>query len=258
MTSRLRTEAISVSFATRSVLHELSLGLPDGKVTMIIGPNACGKSTFLRSLARLQTVSGGRVVLDDQSILSLPTRDVARKLAILPQVTQAPSGMRVKELVLRGRTPHQSPLRQWSAQDQSAVENAIAQVGLDGFGDNRLEELSGGQRQRAWIAMTLAQQTEILLLDEPTTYLDLPHQIEVLSMLRRLCDTQGMTIAMVLHDVNLAARFSDNVVAMRDGAVVQSGPPDEVITSETMKRIFDLNCLVIPDPVFGTAHVIPK
>ncbi len=258
MTSRLRSEGISVSFGPRTVLHDLSLSLPDGKMTTIIGPNACGKSTFLRSLARLQTVSAGRVVLDEQPILTLPTRDVARRLAILPQVTQAPAGMRVNELVLRGRTPHQSPLRQWSAQDQTAVEHAIEQVGLDGLGDYRLEELSGGQRQRAWIAMTLAQQTDILLLDEPTTYLDLPHQIDVLTMLRGLCDTHGMTIAMVLHDVNLAARFSDNIITMREGAAVLTGPPDQVITSETMQRVFGLDCLVIPDPVFGTAHVIPK
>ena len=254
---RLRAEDLSVRFARTTVLDRLSVALPDGKVTAIVGPNACGKSTLLRSLARLQPASGGQVILDGKSIAAQNSRSVAKRLAILSQSPVAPEGLSVRDLVLRGRTPHQSAWRQFSTEDAAAVEAALQSTGLTALADRAIDTLSGGQRQRAWIAMALAQDTQLLLLDEPTTYLDLPHQIELLKLVHSLNRTTGRTVAMVLHDINLAARFCDHVIALRGGAVHSQGSAQEVITVTMMAEVFDLPCSIIPDPVHGTPHVIP-
>lgn len=255
---RLRAEEISVDYPGRPVLDRLSLDIPEGKVTAIVGPNACGKSTLLRALARLAPVTGGQVMLDGQGIETQRSRAVAQQLAILTQSPSAPEGMTVRDLVRRGRTPHQSPLRQWSAADAEAVGRALQLTGLTDMAARSLDTLSGGQRQRAWIAMTLAQGTEILLLDEPTTYLDLPHQIDLLALVRKLNRETGRTVATVLHDINLAARFADHLVALKHGSVRHQGAPSEVISAEMMQDIFALRCTVIADPVHGHPHVIPS
>ncbi|MCV6584216.1 MAG: ABC transporter ATP-binding protein [Marinibacterium sp.] len=255
--ARLVAQGITVSFGQRPVLKDLDVALPTGQLTAIIGPNASGKSTLLRALARLQPVASGQVVLDGKAIHRQGSRAVARKLAILPQSPTAPEGLSVRDLVIRGRTPHQSVLRQWSGADAHAVEQALAATGLAALADRPLDALSGGQRQRAWIAMALAQDTDILLLDEPTTYLDLPHQIELLSLVRALNRDTGRTVATVLHDINLAARFADTILAVRDGAVCLQGPPEQVITEASIQQVFSLPCRVIKDPVHGTPHVIP-
>ncbi|XDA96733.1 ABC transporter ATP-binding protein [Sulfitobacter sp. LCG007] len=254
---RLRADRISVDYPGRQVLDALSLYIPDGKVTAIVGPNACGKSTLLRALARLLPVNGGQVTLDDQAITRLRSRAVARQLAVLPQSPLAPEGLTVQDLVRRGRTPHQSPLRQWSGADAEAVDRALRLTGLHEISHRSLDTLSGGQRQRAWIAMALAQDTSLLLLDEPTTYLDLPHQIDLLALIRKLNRDTGLTVAMVLHDINLAARFADHMVTLRNGGICHQGPPAEVVTVEMMQEIFSLPCTVIADPVHGHPHVIP-
>ncbi len=258
MTSSLACERLSVAFGANQVLENLDFAVAEGKVTSIVGPNACGKSTLLRTLARLLKPTSGTVALNGQSIFEQPTRQVARQLAILPQSRQSPAGMRVHDLVLRGRTPHQSPLRQWSENDAAIVAQALADVGLAQHADRLLEELSGGQRQRAWIAMALAQQTGILLLDEPTTFLDLPHQVEILSLLSTLSRDKGQTIVMVLHDINLAARFSDYLVALRDRGILFHGTPEEVVTPQNIAAIYDIDGVVIADPTHGTPHVIPR
>ena len=254
---RLSARDISVSFGKTPVLKELHTDIPDSKLTVIVGPNACGKSTLLRSLARLQSVSKGQVVLDGKAIHKQNSRSVARRLAILPQMPTAPEGLLVRDLVIRGRTPHQSALKQWSHEDATAVETALEQTGMGHNAGRPLEALSGGQRQRAWIAMALAQDTDILLLDEPTTYLDLPHQIELLTLVQNLNRETGRTVAMVLHDINLAARFADHIIALKDGRVHRAGSPAEVITEANMDSVFALPCTVIADPVHGSPHVIP-
>ena len=256
--SRLRAVDISVEYPGRPVLDTLSLEVPDGKVTAIVGPNACGKSTLLRALARLAPVAGGQVMLDGQAIATQRSRSVARQLAILPQAPFAPEGITIHDLVRRGRTPHQSALRQWSYADAEAVDRALHLTGLKDMAHHLLVTLSGGQRQRAWIAMALAQETDLLLLDEPTTYLDLPHQIDLLRLIRRLNSETGRTVVMVLHDINLAARFADHMVALREGSVCYQGAPCEIVTPDMMRDVFSLFCTVIPDPVHGHPHVIPN
>ncbi|MEL6681650.1 MAG: ABC transporter ATP-binding protein [Pseudomonadota bacterium] len=255
--ARLRADKLNVGFNRVPVLADLSFDIPDGQTTVIVGPNACGKSTLLRSLARLERVGTGQVILDGKSIHAQASKSVAKQLAILPQTPTAPEGLRVRDLVLRGRTPHQSPLRQWSADDAQAIENALRLTGLIDHADRPLDTLSGGQRQRAWIAMALAQDTGILLLDEPTTYLDLTHQIELLTLVQKLNAETGRTVAMVLHDINLAARFADQIVALKDGKVRYQGSPDDVITAEIMQDIFGLNCTVIRSPIHDHPLVIP-
>jgi iron complex transport system ATP-binding protein len=226
-------------------------------VTTIVGPNGCGKSTLLRTLARLLKPSRGRVRLDGESIDAVSTREVSRRLALLPQSPTAPDGLLVRDLVGRGRHPHQRWFRQWSPADEDVVEQALRVTDTWGLRDRALDQLSGGQRQRAWVAMALAQDTDLLLLDEPTTFLDLAHQVEVLDLVTRLNRERGRTIAMVLHDLNLAARYSDQVVVMRDGAVVTQGPPREVFTVELVDEVFGLRADVLDDPRTGLPVVVP-
>ena len=255
---RLQAADLSVAYPGRAVLEALSLDIPHGKVTAIVGPNACGKSTLLRALARLIPATGGEVLLDGKAIGKHPSRSVARQLAILPQSPLAPEGLTVRDLLRRGRTPHQGTLRQWSRADAEAVDRALDLTGLSGLADEPLDRLSGGQRQRAWIAMALAQDTDILLLDEPTTYLDLPHQIELLTLVRKLNRDTGRTVAMVLHDINLAARFADHMVALKQGHVAYRGAPGSIVTAAMMRDVFGLDCSVIADPLHGHPHVIPS
>ncbi len=254
---RLQAVDVSLGYGDRVVVDGLDLGIEAGTVTTIIGPNGCGKSTLLRALGRLLKPSGGEVLLDGKRIDRMPSKEVAKVLGVLPQAPSAPEGLTVADLVARGRHPHQTWYRQWSSDDESAVGEALAMTGLLDLGDRPLDELSGGQRQRAWISMALAQGTDLLLLDEPTTFLDLAHQIEVLELVRRLHGELGRTVVMVLHDLNLAARYADRLVAMRDGKVVAAGPPAEVLTEALLAEVFELDAKVIEDPVAGTPLVIP-
>jgi iron complex transport system ATP-binding protein len=253
----LAARDVTLAYDARVIVDGLSLRVPDGAVTVIVGANACGKSTLLRGLARLLKPRRGTVLLDGEDIHGLPTRSVATRLGLLPQQPIAPEGITVADLVSRGRHPHQRWFRQWSATDAAAVDAALAATGITELADRSVDELSGGQRQRVWIALALAQGTDLMLLDEPTTFLDLAHQIEVLDLLAGLNRRERRTIVLVLHDLNLACRYADHLVAMKDGAVVAEGPPAEVITAETVEDVFGLVCRVVPDPVTGTPLVVP-
>ena len=254
---RLATEALSLAYDGTAVVHELSLELPAGRITTIVGANACGKSTLLRGLARLMAPAAGRVLLDGRPITDLPSRQVARTLGLLPQSPTAPEGISVADLVGRGRYPHQGWFRSWTEQDERAVTAALEATGSLELAGRRVDELSGGQRQRVWIAMALAQDTDVLLLDEPTTFLDVTHQVEVLDLLVDLNRSRGTTVVTVLHDLNLAARYSDHLVALKRGRVVAAGPPAEVVTEAVVEDVFGLRCRVVPDPVSGTPLVVP-
>ena len=223
--SRLRAERLSIGYDGAPVIADLSVDIPDGRITAIVGPNACGKSTLLRGLARLLKPSGGQVILDGHDIGTLHTKEIARRLGLLPQASIAPEGITVADLVSRGRFPHQKVLRQWSRDDDAAVADAMRRTGVTDLTGRLVDELSGGQRQRVWVAMVLAQQTALVLLDEPTTYLDIAHQIELLDLFASLNREQNRTIVAVLHDLNHACRFADHIVAMKSGAVVREGPP---------------------------------
>jgi iron complex transport system ATP-binding protein len=255
-TSRLRARGLTLGYGDRVVVRDLSLDVPDGAVTAVIGPNGCGKSTLLRALGRLLRPRAGEVLLDGRRIDRLPGREVARVLGMLPQSPVAPEGITVADLVGRGRHPHQAWFRQWSRDDESVVARAMEETGVLDLADRPVDALSGGQRQRAWIAMTLAQGTDLLLLDEPTTHLDLAHAVEVLDLVDRL-QSRGRTVVMVLHDLSLAARYADHLVAMRDGAIVASGPPREVITPDLLAEVFGLTAVVLPDPVSDGVLVVP-
>jgi len=257
MNARLGAEDITVGYGGAPVVRNLTLDVPDGSVTTIVGPNGCGKSTLLRTLARLLKPSDGRVRLDGRAIDAVPTREVSRRLALLPQSPVAPDGLLVRELVGRGRHPHQRWFRQWSPADERVVEEALTMTDTWDLRDRALDQLSGGQRQRAWIAMTLAQDTDLVLLDEPTTFLDLAHQVEVLDLVTRLNRQRGRTVAMVLHDLNLAARYSDLVVVMKDGEVVTQGSPREVLTVDLLAQVFGLRADVLDDPRSGLPVVVP-
>ena len=254
---RLVAEAVSLGYGDRTVVDQLSFVVPDGQVTAVVGANACGKSTLLRGLARLLRPTSGAVLLDGEQIHRTSTRKVARTLGLLPQAPVTPEGVSVVDLVSRGRHPHHGALRRWSAEDDAAVAEALVLTGTTELAERAVDELSGGQRQRVWVAMALAQGTDLLLLDEPTTYLDVAHQMDLLELLRDLNAARGTTIVMVLHELNLAARFADHLVAMCDGRVVASGAPGEVLTEETVREVFGLPCRVIPDPVSGTPLVVP-
>ncbi|NES30990.1 ATP-binding cassette domain-containing protein [Micromonospora terminaliae] len=257
MTALLSTRDLVAGYEARTVLDGLDLDLPADAFTVIVGPNACGKSTLLRTMARLLTPRRGAVLLDGTAIRDLPTREVARRLGVLPQSPLVPEGITVADLVGRGRQPYQRWWRQWSAEDGRAVEAAMAMADVAELADRPVDTLSGGQRQRVWIAMTLAQDTEALLLDEPTTFLDLAHQVEVLDLLHRLRAERGRTVVAVLHDLNQAARYADHLVAMRAGAVVAAGPPREILTADLVRDVFGLDCVVVPCPVTGAPLVVP-
>lgn len=255
--TRLRAADLSVGYGDAPVVRDLDLEVLDGAVTTVIGPNGCGKSTLLKALGRLLKPSAGAVLLDGRRIDKIPTKQVAAELALLPQSPLAPEGLVVRDLVARGRHPHQSWLRQWSDEDQAVVEETLRWTSIQDLADHPVDELSGGQRQRAWIAMALAQQTGLVLLDEPTTFLDLSHQIEVLDLVRMLNRDREATVVMVLHDLNLAARYSDQIVAMRDGRIVAAGTPEDVISVALLREVFSLDARVIEDPVTGKPLVVP-
>lgn len=256
--STLETRALTLAYGDRPVIENLALQIPPGEVTVIVGANGCGKSTLLRALARVLRPQAGTVLLDGGDIRTAHTKDVARRVALLPQSPIAPDGISVADLVARGRHPHQGLFSRWSAEDDAVVAHALEATGVAGLAARAVDELSGGQRQRVWIALALAQNTDILLLDEPTTFLDLTHQIDVLDLLRDLNHEDGRTIVMVLHDINLAARYADHIIALKDGRVVSCGAPRAVITEETVAEVFGLACRVIDDPVTGSPLVIPQ
>ncbi len=256
--SRLHAARLHLAYDRRVVVSDLDLEIPDGRITVLCGPNACGKTTLLRALARLLAPRSGSVVLDGQAIATLPTKEVARRMGLLPQDPSAPEGLTVGDLVARGRFPHQRWLQQWSAADAEAVDRALELTATASLRDRRLEELSGGQRQRAWIAMALAQETPIMLLDEPTTFLDMAHRVEVLDLLADLNERDGRTVVMVLHDLNEAARYAHHMVAMRDGCIEAAGPPADVVTPAIVGRVFGLPVTVLADPVSGTPLCVPQ
>ncbi|GAA3291488.1 ABC transporter ATP-binding protein [Streptomyces cinereospinus] len=253
----LRAEGLRLAYDDRVVVEGLDVAIPSGRITAIVGANACGKSTLLRALARLLTPRSGAVYLDGRSVHSIPTRALAQRLGILPQTPVAPEGLTVVDLVGRGRSPHQTWWRQWSAADEQAVHEALRATAMTDLAHRAVDELSGGQRQRAWIAMAVAQGTPVMLLDEPTTYLDLAHQIDVLDLITDLNRHQGRTVVMVLHDLNQACRYADHVVAMKAGRVVGEGAPAEVVTAAMVEEVFGLRCVVGDDPVSRTPMVIP-
>ncbi len=255
--SKLRTEKITLGYDEAAVIRDLTVDVPTGCITSVVGPNGCGKSTLLRSLARLMKPRGGRIYLDGDAISNLPTREVAKRLGILPQSPAAPDGLTVRELAAQGRYPHQSWLRQWSKEDEHATEKALETTGVLELADRPLDTLSGGQRQRAWISMALAQETGTLLLDEPTTFLDMAHQLEVLQLLNRLNREEGRTILMVLHDLNNAARFSHRMIAISEGRVFTAGAPSEVMTLEVLREVFHVEADIIADPRDGLPLCIP-
>ncbi len=255
--ARLRADAVTLRYDEHTVIDGLDIEVPDGEITAIIGPNACGKSTLLKALARLLRPSAGQVVLDGEQIHKLATKEVARRLGLLPQTPIAPDGILVVDLIARGRSPHQKLFQQWSDADERAVRAALQATSTGDLADRPVDELSGGQRQRVWIAMALAQETDLLLLDEPTTFLDIAHQIDVLDLVMRLNRERGRTVVVVLHDLNLACRYASHLIAMREGTIVASGAPGDVINAGSVRDVFGLDSVVIDDPVSHTPLVIP-
>ncbi|MGW6458788.1 ABC transporter ATP-binding protein [Streptomyces sp. NPDC055078] len=253
----LAAERLTLGYGDRTVIESLDLAVPPGRITAIVGANACGKSTLLRSMSRLLTPRSGRVVLDGKEVHRLPAKKLARTLGLLPQSPVAPEGITVADLVGRGRHPHQRMFSRWSAEDDAAVAAALAATDTTALADRSVDELSGGQRQRVWIAMALAQQTEILMLDEPTTFLDASHQVEVLDLLTDLNHARGTTVVMVLHDLNLAARYADHIVALASGRLHAAGTPYEVLTERNVRAVFGLDSRIIEDPVSGRPLMLP-
>ncbi len=253
----LNASRISAGYGDAEILHGLDLAVPPGQITVIVGANACGKSTLLRAMSRLLSPKEGQVLLDGKSIHRTPPRELARTLGLLPQSPIAPEGITVADLVSRGRHPHQTLFSRWTKKDEEAVAAALDATQTAELAERPVDELSGGQRQRVWIAMALAQQTDILLLDEPTTFLDISHQVEVLDLLTDLNRERGTTIVMVLHDLNLAARYADHLVAMRDGKIVATGAPDQVLTRATVRHVFGLESHIMTDPISGRPMMLP-
>ena len=256
-THSLTIENLTLGYGNKNVIEKLDLAIPPGQVTAIVGANACGKSTLLRSMSRLLAPRTGRVVLDGKEVHRTPAKQLARTLGLLPQSPIAPEGITVADLVGRGRHPHQGMFARWSKEDDTAVAEALDATETSALADRPVDELSGGQRQRVWIAMALAQHTDLLLLDEPTTFLDVSHQIEVLDLLTDLNQQRGTTIVMVLHDLNMAARYSDHLIALADGTLHAAGKPAEVLTEDTVRAVFGLESQVITDPTSGKPLMLP-
>lgn len=255
--SRLYGEGLTVGYDATTICENLDVSIPDGSFTVIIGPNACGKSTLLRALSRLLPAQTGAVYLDGEAIDTYKNKEVARRLGLLPQTSMAPDGICVVDLVARGRFCHQTFLRQWTPADGQAVEEAMAATGVSDLAPRRFDALSGGQRQRVWLAMVLAQQTDLLLLDEPTTFLDIAHQIEILDLCRRLQRRSGRTLVAVLHDLNQAGRYATNLIVMKEGDIIAQGDPATVLTAELVEAVFELPCMIIEDPVSKTPLIVP-
>lgn len=253
----LTLKDLSAGYGEAEILHTLDLEVPPGKITVIVGANASGKSTLLRTMSRLMTPTQGHVLLDGKSIHQTPTRDLARKIGLLPQSPIAPEGILVDDLVRRGRHPHRGLFSRWTAKDEEAIESALAATRTADLADRSVDELSGGQRQRVWIAMALAQQTNILLLDEPTTFLDINHQVEILDLLIDLNRSRGTTVAMVLHDLNLGARYADHLIALADGKVHVSGAPEHVLTEDNVRAVFGVQGRILTDPTSGRPIMMP-
>ena len=255
--SVLETNSLTLGYNETIIIENLDLQIPTGEITVFVGANGCGKSTLLRSLARLLKPISGNILVEGDNISKLSTKEIAQRLAILPQGPLAPEGLTVFQLVKQGRYPHQSWLKQWSKEDEEIVYAALKATGMEQFLERTVDSLSGGQRQRAWIAMTLAQQTDIILLDEPTTYLDMTHQIEILDLLYDLNESEQRTVVMVLHDLNLACRYAHNIVAVKNKKVYAQGRPEDVITRQMVKDVFQMKCEITKDPLFGTPLCIP-
>ncbi|ADB29722.1 ABC transporter related protein [Kribbella flavida DSM 17836] len=254
----LRTENLTLGYAEEPVVRDLSIAVPAGRITAVVGANASGKSTLLRGLARLLAPRGGGVTLDGVDLRRIPGGELATRLGLLPQQPVAPDGITVADLVGRGRHPHQRWFRQWSVEDERVVTEALAATGTADLANRSLDQLSGGQRQRVWIALALAQDADTMLLDEPTTFLDLAHQLEILDLVHDLNRDHGKTVVLVLHDLNLACRYADHLIALKHGAVVATGTPEQVITADVVEKVFGLPCAVIPDPLTGTPLVLPR
>jgi len=255
--SRLEALEVDAGYAQTNILEGVDLTVPDGKVTILIGPNGCGKSTLLKTMARILPPSRGHVLLDGKDIHHLNTRTVAAKLGLLPQGPTAPEGLTVRELVAQGRFPHQSLLRQWTRADEDAVNGAMSIAGIGEFADRAVDTLSGGQRQRCWVAMVLAQETELILLDEPTTFLDLKVQVDLMDLLTGLAHERGRTLVVVLHELSLAAAYADYLVMMKAGHIVSAGAPDDIFTAERLKDVFGLDASVLRDPASGRLVCVP-
>jgi len=255
--SVIHAKSLTLSYGKKPVFSNLDLLIPEGKITVFIGSNGCGKSTLLRSLARLLKPQEGSVILDGSDIAKLSSKEVARRLAILPQGPIAPEGLTVQQLVKQGRYPYQSFLQQWSREDEKMVKKALEVTHMDELANRSVDSLSGGQRQRAWIAMTLAQNTATILLDEPTTYLDMTHQIDILDLLYDLNEQENRTVVMVLHDINLACRYAHHIVAVKEGHIYAQGEPENIVNEKLIRDVFEMECQVTADPLFGTPLCIP-
>lgn len=253
----LQTNNLTLGYGDTIIINELDLKIPTGEITVFVGANGCGKSTLLRSLARLLKPKSGKILLENNSIDSLATKEIAKQLAILPQGPIAPEGLTVLQLVKQGRYPHQSWLKQWSREDERVINQVLEATKMKDLVDRNVNSLSGGQRQRAWIAMSLAQKTDVILLDEPTTYLDLAHQIEILDLLFELNENENRTIVMVLHDLNLACRYAHNIVAIQDKKVYDQGKPEHIVTNKMVRDVFKMECDITVDTLFGTPLCIP-
>ncbi|WP_245688540.1 ABC transporter ATP-binding protein [Vibrio sonorensis] len=256
--SRLKAKNITLGYQGTLITQSLSIDIPDAKFTVIIGPNGCGKSTLLRGLSRLLTPSEGCITFDDKDLESYSRRSLAKQLGLLPQSAIAPSGITVYDLVARGRFPHQTFLRRWTQQDETAVSNAVSATQIEPLLDKTVESLSGGQRQRVWVAMVLAQETPYLLLDEPTTYLDISHQIELLELFKRLNQKEARTVVAVLHDLNHACRYADHLVVMKSGKVIAEGTPKNTVSKSLIKEVYGLDCIVVDDPLTKTPMIVPE
>lgn len=254
---RLRGEQLTLAYGKKTIAENLNVTIPDGHFTAIIGPNGCGKSTLLRTLSRLMTPTQGHVFLDGEHIQHYASKEVARRIGLLAQNATTPGDITVQELVARGRYPHQPLFTRWREEDERAVANAMRATGVTNLASQSVDTLSGGQRQRVWIAMVLAQETAIMLLDEPTTWLDISHQIDLLELLSELNRQQGYTLAAVLHDLNQACRYATHLIALKEGKIVAEGAPGEIVTAELIEQVYGLKCLIIEDPVAGTPLVVP-